>query len=164
MATVERLEHSKARLTLTVDAAAFESALQKAYVKTGKRYSIPGFRKGHAPRRVIENMYGEGVFYEEAFELVWADAYDAAMDENGLIAVDQPSLDIQQIDKENGVTFTAEVQLRPELTLGAYKGIEVEEPTYTVEDSDVEAELEKERDKSARFVDVDRPARTATGW
>ncbi len=158
MATVERLEHNKARLTITVDAAAFESAISKAYFKNGKRYNIPGFRKGHAPRKVIENMYGEGVFYEDAFELVWGEAYDAAMDENGLTGVDQPALDITEIDKEKGVTFIAEVQLRPELTLGAYKGIEVEEPTYTVEDSDVDAELQKERDKSARFVDVDRPA------
>ena len=157
MATIERKEHNIAKLTITVDAETFAAAVQQAYFKTAKHYNIPGFRKGHAPRKVIENMYGEGVFFEDAFEIVWGDAYDAALDEFELVAVDKPTLDIEKIGLAEGVVFTAEVQLKPEVTLGAYKGIEVEKPTYTVEDADVDREIEQEREKNARFVGVERP-------
>ncbi|MDD6888103.1 MAG: trigger factor [bacterium] len=156
MATIERKEHNIAKLTITVDADTFGAAVQQAYVKTAKHYNIPGFRKGHAPRKVIENMYGEGVFFEDAFEIVWGDAYDAALEEFELFAVDKPSIDIEKISLTEGVVFTAEVQLKPEVVLGAYKGIEVEKPTYTVEDADVEREIEQEREKNARFVGVER--------
>lgn len=156
MATIERKEHNIAKLTITVDADTFAAAVQQAYVKTAKHYNIPGFRKGHAPRKVIENMYGEGVFFEDAFEIVWGDAYDAALEEFELSAVDKPSIDIEKISLDEGVVYTAEVQLKPEVVLGAYKGIEVEKPTYTVEDADVEREIEQEREKNARFVGVER--------
>ncbi len=156
MATIEKLEHDQVKLTIEIDADTFNAALQQAYVKNGKHYSIAGFRKGKAPRKVIESMYGEGVFFEDAFELCWGDAYDAALEENGLTAVDKPTLDIEKIGKDEGVVFTAVVQLKPTVKLGAYKGIEVEQPTYTVEDADVNAEIEKEREKNARFVDVER--------
>lgn len=156
MATIEKLEHDQVKLTIEIDADTFNAALQQAYVKNGKHYNIAGFRKGKAPRKVIESMYGEGVFFEDAFELCWGDAYDAALEENGLTAVDKPTLDIEKIGKDEGVVFTAVVQLKPTVKLGAYKGIEVEQPTYTVEDTDVNAEIEKEREKNARFVDVER--------
>lgn len=156
MATIEKLEHDQVKLTIAIDADTFNAALQQAYVKNGKHYNIAGFRKGKAPRKVIESMYGEGVFFEDAFELCWGDAYDAALEENGLTAVDKPTLDIEKIGKDEGVVFTAVVQLKPTVKLGAYKGIEVEQPTYTVEDADVNAEIEKEREKNARFVDVER--------
>lgn len=156
MATIEKLEHDQVKLTIEIDADTFNAALQQAYVKNGKHYNIAGFRKGKAPRKVIESMYGEGVFFEDAFELCWGDAYDAAFEENGLTAVDKPTLDIEKIGKDEGVVFTAVVQLKPTVKLGAYKGIEVEQPTYTVEDADVNAEIEKEREKNARFVDVER--------
>lgn len=156
MATIEKLEHDQVKLTIEIDADTFNAALQQAYVKNGKHYNIAGFRKGKAPRKVIESMYGEGVFFEDAFELCWGDAYDAALEENGLTAVDKPTLDIEKIGKDEGVVFAAVVQLKPTVKLGAYKGIEVEQPTYTVEDADVNAEIEKEREKNARFVDVER--------
>lgn len=156
MATIEKLEHDQVKLTIEIDADTFNAALQQAYVKNGKHYNIAGFRKGKAPRKVIESMYGEGVFFEDAFELCWGDAYDAALEENGLTAVDKPTLDIEKIGKDEGVVFTAVVQLKPTVKLGAYKGIEVEQPTYTVEDADVNAEIEKEGEKNARFVDVER--------
>lgn len=156
MTTIEKLEHDQVKLTIEIDADTFNAALQQAYVKNGKHYNIAGFRKGKAPRKVIESMYGEGVFFEDAFELCWGDAYDAALEENGLTAVDKPTLDIEKIGKDEGVVFTAVVQLKPTVKLGAYKGIEVEQPTYTVEDADVNAEIEKEREKNARFVDVER--------
>lgn len=156
MATVEKLEKNRAKLTVNVTPEAFAAAIQQAYYKTAKRYNIPGFRKGKAPKKVIENMYGEGVFYEDAFELVWGDAYDAALAEHSLTAVDKPSLDISSISLAEGIVFTAEVQLKPEVSLGAYKKLEVPEPEFTVDDSEVLAELEKEREKSARFIEVER--------
>ena len=113
MASIEKLEHDRVKLTIEVDADTFGAAVQQAYVKTAKHYNIPGFRKGHAPRKVIENMYGEGVFFEDAFEIVWGDAYDAALEEFELFAVDKPSIDIEKISLAEGVVFTAEVQLKP---------------------------------------------------
>ena len=139
----------------TNDAA--EKALQEAYRKTGSRYTVQGFRKGKTPRKVIENYYGAGVFYEEAFDAVWGNAYDAAIDEHNLIPVDQPSLDINSIGKE-GVEFTATVQLQPEVTLGQYKGLPVPKSVVEVTDEEVDKALEDEREKQARFVNVDRPA------
>ncbi len=160
MATCEKLENNRAKLTVTIPAETFAEATQKAYIKSVKHYNVPGFRKGKAPRKVIENMYGPEVFFEDAFELIWGDWYDAALNEHDLTAVDRPSLDIETISLSDGVVFTAEVQLKPEVTLGAYKGIEVPAPTYTVEDSQVDAEIEKELEKNARFIDVDRAVET----
>ncbi len=156
MATFEKLENNRAKLTISVSPEAFGSAVQKAYQQTAKRYNVPGFRKGKAPRKVIENMYGEGAFYEEAFELVWGEAYDAALAEHKLTAVDKPSLDITTIGSAEGVAFTAEVQLKPEVTLGTYTKLEVPEPDFAVSDEAIMAEIEKEREKNARFIEVDR--------
>ncbi len=156
MSQYEKLENDRAKLTISVEPEAFQAALETAYHKTGKRYNVAGFRKGHAPRKVIETMYGPGVFYEDAFEEIWGDAYDAALKEHELLAVDKPAIDIDTISVEEGVVFTAEVQLMPTVTLGRYKGIEVEVPSYTVGDAEVLAELDKEREKNARFIDVER--------
>ena len=158
MAQLEKLEGNKAKLTITVDAETFRKALNEAYKKTGRRYAVQGFRKGHAPRKVIETVYGEGVFYEDAFELCWGEAYDKAVEEHDLFVVDRPDVDILSIGENEGVVFTAEVTLKPEVTLGAYKGIAVPKADYTVSDEDVMKALEAERENQARFVDVDRPA------
>ncbi len=158
MAQLETLEGNKAKLTITVDAETFRKALNDAYKKTAGRYALPGFRKGHAPRKVIETYYGEGVFYEDAFDLCWGPAYDAAVKEHALFVVDRPDVDILSIGENEGVTFVAEVTLKPEVTLGEYKGIAVPKADYTVSDEDVEKALEAEREQQARFVDVDRPA------
>jgi trigger factor len=156
MSKYEKLENDRAKLSITIEPADFLKAVETAYHKTAKRYNVPGFRKGRAPRKVIENMYGQAVFFEDAFEEIWGDAYDAALLEHALLAVDRPSLDIETISYEEGVVFTAEVQLMPTITLGDYQGIEVEIPSYTVGDAEVLGEIEKEREKNARFVDMQR--------
>lgn len=156
MATMENLEKNRVKLTIEIPAEDFAKAMQQAYFKNVKHYNVPGFRKGKAPRKVIETMYGEGVFYEDAFELVWGEAYDKAIEENALTPVDRPSIDIEKIGTADGVVFTAEVQLKPEVKLGAYEGIEVEEPVFTVSDEEIETALKAEQEKNCRFVDVDR--------
>lgn len=157
MVQVEKLEGNKAKLTIEIEAPLFAKALNDAFHKTASRYNVPGFRKGKAPRRVIENAYGEYVFYEDAFDLCWGDAYDQALETEGLTAVDKPELDIVKISEAEGVTFTAEVQLKPEVTLGQYLRIEAVRPTYTVTDAELDAALDAEREKQARWLDVDRP-------
>jgi len=157
MAQFEMLEGKKAKLTIEVAADVFEKAVQEAYRKTASRYNVPGFRKGKAPRRIIEAAYGEGVFYEDAFDAVWGDAYDAAVEEHKLIPVDRPALDINKIGKD-GVEFIAIVQLQPDVTLGEYKGLPVPKSNTEVTDEEVDKALADEQEKQARFTDVDRPA------
>jgi len=157
MAQFEMLEGKKAKLTIEVAADVFEKAVQEAYRKTASRYNVPGFRKGKAPRRIIEAAYGEGVFYEDAFDAVWGDAYDAGVEEHKLIPVDRPALDINKIGKD-GVEFIAIVQLQPDVTLGEYKGLPVPKSNTEVTDEEVDKALADEQEKQARFTDVDRPA------
>ncbi len=157
MATVETLENKKVKLTVEVGKEAFAEALQQAYQKSKARFAVPGFRKGKAPRKVIETMYGEGVFYEDAFELVYAEAYDKAVEEHHIDPVERPDISIEKIGVDEGVVFTAEVAVRPEVSLGAYKGIEITNRAYTVEDSELDSLLEQEREKVARYVEMERP-------
>ena len=157
MATVEKLENSKVKFTVEIGKEAFGEALQQAYIKTKSKYNIPGFRKGKAPRKVIESMYGEGVFFEDAFELVYGDAYDKVVEDLKIEPVDRPDVSIESIGLENGIVFTAEVAVKPEVSLGSYKGIEVVSRAYTVEDAQIDAIIDQERDKVARFVEMERP-------
>lgn len=157
MATIEKLEHDKVKVSVSVSKEAFQEALQKAFLKEGKKINIPGFRKGKAPRKVIESVYGEGVFYEEAFDECWGEAYDKVIEENKLEPVDQPKeFDVQKIGREDGVEFTCVVQLKPAVKLGKYKGVEAEKTEFKVTDKDVDNVVNEEREKDARFVEVDR--------
>lgn len=158
MAQLERLDGNKAKLTIKIEAPVFENAMREAYKKNAHRYAVQGFRKGKAPRKVIETYYGEGVFYEAAYELCWGDAYDAALEEHQLIAVDRPEIEITAISAAEGVEFNATVQLKPEATLGEYKGVSIPKTDATVSEEDVEKALNDEREKQARFSDVDRAA------
>ena len=158
MSVLEMKEGNVARLTITVDKDAFVKALNDAYHKTGSRYPVPGFRKGKAPRKVIEANYGAMVFYDEAFDLCWAEPYDAAVAEHKLVPVDRPSVvDIPIMSETEGVTYVAEVQLKPDVTLGQYKGIAVKKLAYTVTDEEVDNALKMEQQKQVRYEDVDRP-------
>lgn len=155
--TMEKLEKDQVRLTIEVDAEQFEKGIVAAYRKMVKSMNIPGFRKGKAPRKVIEQFYGPAIFYEEAFKEVYPDAYEKAIEDNDLQPVDYPEVDITDIGND-GVKFTATVQLKPTVTLGDYKGIKVERPEYTVTDEDVQAEVDRALERSARWIAVeDRP-------
>lgn len=154
MATMEKLEGSKVKLTIEVAADEFEKAVEKAYLKTKKSFNVPGFRKGHAPRKVIENAYGWLVFFDDAFDIAYPEVYEAAVREHEITPVDRPEISILSCEQGAPVVFTAEVAVKPEVTLGAYKGIEVEKQEYNVTDEMVEAEIQKEREKIASTVEV----------
>ena len=155
---VENMEKNMAKLTITVPAEEVEKAIQSAYLKNRGKMNIPGFRKGKAPRQIIEKMYGVGIFYEDAVNEMIPDAYEAAYNESGLDIVSQPSIDVVQIEKGKDFIFTAEVAVKPEVELGQYKGIEVEKIDVTVTDEEVMKELDKVREQNSRMVPVeDRP-------
>ena len=150
--TVENLEKNMAKLTIEVSAEDFEKALQKAYEKN--KIAVNGFRKGKVPRAVIEKVYGAGVFYEDAANILIPEEYSKAAEESKLDIVSQPEIDVTQIEKGKSFIFTAEVALKPEVTLGEYLGVEIEKTDAKVTADDVKAELEKVREQNARLVDV----------
>ncbi len=157
---VEKLENNKVKLEIEVDAEQFDQAMQKAYLKNRGHITIPGFRKGKAPRKVIERYYGEGVFYEDAINEACPTAYDEAVRESGIEPVDQPDIDIVQIGGGQSLIFTAEVTVKPEVELGQYKGIEINKVEYNVTDQDVDQQVERVREQNARWVSVeDRPVK-----
>lgn len=153
MSTMEKIEKNKVKLTFSVDAARFEEGMQYSYNKNKGNIAVQGFRKGKAPRKLIEAQYGKAVFYDDAINFVMPEAYETAVKENNLDVVSRPEIDVTAID-ENGVSFTAEVYTKPEVKLGEYKGLKYtkmdEEPT----DEEIDAELKKEQEKNARIVTV----------
>lgn len=152
---VEKLEKNMAKLTIEVSAEEFEAALEKAYQKNKGKITLPGFRKGKAPRKMIEKMYGVGVFYEDAANELIPGAYSKAAQECGENIVSQPQIDVTQIGKGQPFIFTAEVALKPEVTLGEYKGLEVEKSEVAVSEEEVEKAVDKERENNARMLDID---------
>lgn len=155
---VENLEKNMAKLTIEVSADELEKAIQAAYIKEKGKISLPGFRKGKVPRKMIEKMYGAAVFYEDAANTLIQENYPAAADESGVDIVSRPSIDVVQIETGKPFIFTAEVAVKPEVKLGTYLGVEVTKADIFVSDEELEAELEKERNKNARTVTVtDRP-------
>jgi len=158
--TLEKISSNQVKLDFTVEPELFEKGMESAYRKMVKRINIPGFRKGHAPRKVIELHYGVSVFYEDAFDAIFPEVYDAAVKEHDLSPVDQPKVDVGQIEKGKPVTFTATVYVRPEVALGQYKGVHADKAEVNVTEDDVNAELERARERVARYIDVtDRPVK-----
>ena len=151
---VEKLEHNMAKLTIEVSAEDVEKALQAAYIKERKKISMPGFRKGKVPRQMIEKMYGPEVFYDDAANHMVSEAYGKAYDESGLDIVSQPTIDIVQLEKGKPFIFTAEVAVKPEVSLGEYKGLKVDKVSTRVTQKEVDEEIEKERERNARTVEV----------
>ncbi len=155
---VENLEKNMAKLTVEVPSEQFEEAIKTAYNKNKGRFSIPGFRKGKAPLAMIEKMYGLEVFYEDAVNIVLDATYGDAADESKLEIVSRPEIDLVQVEKGKPLIYTATVAVKPEVTLGQYKGVEVEKATAEVTDEDVEKELKKVQDQNSRLLTVeDRP-------
>lgn len=157
---VEKLEHNMAKLTIEVPAEELEKALETAYQKNKNKISVPGFRKGKVPRNMIEKMYGPEIFYEDAANELIPDAYEKALDECEEEIVSAPKIDVTQIEKGKDFIFTAEVAVKPEVTLGKYKGIKVDEADLAVTEEEINAQIEKERENSARTISVeDRPVK-----
>ena len=157
---VEKLEHNMAKLTIEVPAEELEKALETAYQKNKNKISVPGFRKGKVPRNMIEKMYGPAIFYEDAANELIPDAYEKALDECEEEIVSAPKIDVTQIEKGKDFIFTAEVAVKPEVTLGKYKGIKVDEADLAVTEEEINAQIEKERENSARTISVeDRPVK-----
>ena len=155
---VEKLEKNMAKLTIEVSADDLEKALQSAYKKQKNRISLPGFRKGKVPRQMIEKMYGAEIFYDDAANELIPKAYADAYDECGLDIVSQPEIDVVQIEKGKPFIFTAEVAVKPEVTLGEYKGLEVDKVSTRVTQKEVDAKIQEEAEKNARTITVeDRP-------
>lgn len=152
---VEELGKSMVKLTIEVAADDFEKAMETAYQKNKNKLSVQGFRKGKAPRYVIEKMYGVGVFYEDAANEIMPDAYEKAALDSGLDIVSRPDIDITQIEKGKEFIFTATVAVKPEVTLGVYKGVEVDKTEVSVTDEEVDEELNRVREQNARILTVD---------
>lgn len=151
---VEKLENNMAKLTIEVPAEELEKAIEGAYQKSKNRISIPGFRKGKAPRKIIEQIYGREIFYEDAANALIPDAYEKAYDECEEEIVSSPKIDVEQLEAGKPFIFTAEVALKPQVTIGQYKGMKVDKADLDVTEEEVTAEIDKEREKNARTVDI----------
>ena len=155
---VEKLEHNMAKLTIEVSAEELEGAIQKSYLKQRGKVNVPGFRKGKAPQAMVEKMYGVGVLYEDAIEEALDATYGDAVKESGLEIVSRPEIGVEQIEKGKPFIYTATVAVKPEVTLGEYKGVEVEGAKADVTDEDIQNELKKVQEQNSRLVAVeDRP-------
>ena len=155
----EKQEHSVVALTIEITKAEFEAAKDKAFKKTGKNITVPGFRKGKAPRKMIEKLYGEGVFFEEAFNILYPEAMEMAVEKSGIKPVGRADVDLGDPAEEGGLTIIAKVPVEPEVELGEYKGIEAEKETVKVLQADVKAELNRMAQRFARTETVDRKAK-----
>ncbi len=152
---VEKLEKSMAKLTITVEAAKFDAAVDSAYQKNKGKIALPGFRKGKAPRAMIEKMYGTGVFYEDAANELIPESYETAAKESELEIVAQPEIEVTQMEKGTDFIFTATVAIKPEVTLGDYKGIEVEKKEAEVSEEEITAEIDKAREANSRLITIE---------
>lgn len=152
---VEKLEKNMAKLTISVEADEVEKAIERAYNKRKSKISIPGFRKGKVPRKMVEKMYGAGVFYEDAANDMIPTAYESAAKESELEIVSQPKIEVVQLEAGEEFIFTAEVAVRPEVELGEYKGVEVPKSDLEVTEEDIMAEIDQEREQNARIITVD---------
>ena len=154
---VEKKENSTAIFQVEIDADAFESAVNRAYKRLKGQIYVAGFRKGKAPRAVIEGMYGHDIFHEEAVQILAPDAFEQAVKEAELEAVGAPAIADFNVGEDGGVTITFSTEIYPEVTLGQYRGLEAPWTEPSVSDEEVDAEIERARKNGARYVDVDRP-------
>jgi trigger factor len=154
--TVEKISGNQVKIAFEIAAEKFDDAMQKAYLKARGRLNVPGFRKGKAPRKLIESMYGEGVFYDDALEILFPDEYEAAVKENDLQVVDRPEMDdIAQIGSGKDLKFTVKVYVKPEITLGAYKGLKGTKYVHTVTEEEIDSRIQQDVEKSTTMADVE---------
>ena len=161
---VEKLENSLVKLEITIEAEKFEEALQKAFFRNAKYFSVPGFRKGKAPRNIVERYYGDNILFEDAFIIVAPEYYEDAIKVNEIEAVAMPEIDITQMEKGKDLIFVATVAVKPEVKLGAYKGISIEKKEYKVTAKDVDAAIKEMAEKNARIVTGDENAVVENGY
>ncbi|MDO4563147.1 MAG: trigger factor [Clostridia bacterium] len=154
----EKKEKNTVYLEIEVDSAVFEQAVAKAYIKNAAKFSIPGFRKGHAPRKLIEKMYGAGVFYDDAVNIICPDAYNEAVSEQGIEVVDRPTVDIVKIGAGENFVFSATVTVKPEVKLGKYKGVSAKKGIVKVSKAEIDVELDKLRTDNARIITFEEGA------
>ena len=152
--SVEKLSSNKVKISFKATAAEFENALQQAYLKLRGQINVPGFRKGKAPRKLIENMFGKGVFYEDALDILFPEAYYKAVEENDLKPVARPEVDVQAMEAGKDLEFSCEVYVMPEVKLGQYKELDVTRTIRKVTDAEVDSRIEQEQKRVARVVDV----------
>ena len=148
-------EGNQVTFKITVDNDKFEAAITKAYNKNKGKFNIPGFRKGKAPKQIIESQYGKGVFYNDAIDMLFPEVYPTALDELNIDPINRPDLDIEEISKDNGLVMVINVEVKPEVKLGEYKGIEISKPEYTVNEEEADLRLEEMRNRASRLVDVE---------
>lgn len=160
MSTYEKNDKNQAVITITVDGASYDKAVSDVYRKTAGKYAIPGFRKGKAPRSLVEKYYGAGIFFDDAFNEVFPAFYEAAVKEHELEPVSRPDVDIKDILEDKSIICTVTVDLKPEVTLGKYKGIKIKKNEYNVSDDDIEKEIQTARERAGRMVSIeDRPVK-----
>ncbi len=155
MSTVEKAEKNVVEFEFSITGEEFRNAIEKAYRKNVGKINVQGFRRGKAPRQIIEKFYGSEGFYEDAINIALPDAYDKAIEEKNIEAVAQPEIDVKDISRENGVVFTAKVVVKPEFELGEYKGVEVSKVIHRTTEKEINGEIEKIRERNARMVSVD---------
>ena len=153
---VEKTENAnEVKLEITIEAEKFDEAIKKVYFQSAKYINIPGFRKGKAPMNIVEKYYGKEIFYEDAFNEIAGEGYEAALEENNIEAVSRPNIEVTQIEKGKDLIFTAVVETKPEVKLGKYKGIEIPKIEYNVTDEDIEKEIKQMQEKNSRLVSVE---------
>ncbi|MCG8485481.1 MAG: trigger factor, partial [Clostridia bacterium] len=152
----EKKEKNDVEFKMEIGAEKFEEAVKKAYQKTKHKYTADGFRKGKVPKKILEMKYGEGIFYDDAINILFPEEYTAAIDELGLDPVDRPSIDLEQIGKNENLILKVTVTVKPEITLGDYKGIEAKKVEYNVTDEDVDQEIQSMQERNSRLIQVDR--------
>ena len=156
---VEKISSNKVKIEMQISPEKFEEGLGKAFIKNKGKFNVPGFRKGKAPRQVVERFYGDSMLFEDAFDILFPEEYGKVIDENQLEPVSRPDLNIEKINREEGISCTFEVFVKPDVELGEYKGVKAQKSVYNVTDDDIDAELQKKRNQGARWVDVERPVK-----
>lgn len=154
-ASLEKISGNIAEINIEVEVSKFNEGINSAYLKNAKKFNLPGFRKGKAPRKLVEQYYGEGVFYEDAINIIFPEVYDAAIEELKLEPVDRPDIDVVQIGDGKNLILSAKVTLKPEVKIGKYKGIEIEKVEYNVSNEEIEEEIKKVQERNSRVITVE---------